>query len=538
MTELPWPGYRQTDWGQTLKDYIDGNDQEITHALGQITVQVISYATPEQIAGTADARAAWQAAGDALAALGGGRLSGIGGNWWWSGSYVKVTPDPADPNAGPRWDHVHIDLTGCRMFKTSTAGSYVMFLDRFGAPQYGGGVNDFVIENGVIEGSFSSASPASVCLFVGNHSRRCRFRNIEFRQVSLQGAHTFELDGCDGVIIEDCRWYGYKPDGVNAPRTEAINTDCSQVGAGGPVAGYASGLACKNITVSRCSFLPWTDPASGTKWPCPPVMGTHGAREGQRHTNIKAVDILCIDPPVDDASTGVAGENSYLRGLIHYPGVNGLTVRMRVIATNGQGSIRCVQVQSWNRGKLAASDPNDPGADGDFATPNLAESVDLDVEVEGMASAITTLNPAVYVGGVTGGNARNVDIRVRSTNTAKEAVYLWRVEKATVRFPKCSGGTSGARVAYSDQVSVSGKFENVQIPARFQNNSQRCSVPDIQAINNTGSNYAFLIETPSGTDYITVGTAIAQGYNSLYSATPAHRAQGAVVGVTPPTNVP
>lgn len=522
-----WPAHGTTNWDMVLRDYID-------HAFGQIAIAVATYATPQQIAGTADATSAWQVAGNQLAQFGGGRLLGIGGQWWFDGSkMIMATPAPGSPD--PRWDHVHIDLTGCRLFKTTNNGNYVIVLDRYGALGYGGGVNDFSIENGLVEGSFSDTSPAMVNLFCGNHSRNVRIRNITFRACNVQGGHTFELDGCDDVLIEDCRWYGYKPDGVSAPRTEAINTDCSVVGSGAAVAGYADGLPCKNIKVNRCTFNPWTDPATGTTWPSPPILGTHGAREGARHQDIVATGILSIDPPVDAAATGVAGDNTYMRGLIHYPGVKGLTVQMKVIATNGQGSIRCVQVETYTTGTLASSDPNAPTS-GTFTVPSIAEDVDIDIEVEGFNGTASSLNPAVYVGGnsAAGGNAKNVDIRARITGVYKEAVYLWRVDTATVRLPKCDTATSGARVEFCTGVSVSGKFRNVQLPVRFRNTSLRCSAPDLTTVNDTGTNYASIVEVTSGSDSITVGTVASAGYTALYSATPVSHAEGALVGVPAP----
>lgn len=492
-------------------------------ALGEIAITVVAYATAGQIAGTEDATSAWQAAGDALVAKGGGKLVGTGGQWWFDGTgMVDVTA----------WNDTTVDLAGSRIFKTSTSGNYVVFLDRYGALGYGGGVNHLTIENGLIEGSFSDASPAPVNLFCGNHSRHVTIRNCVFRAVAIQGNHTFELDGCDSVLIDNCVWYGYKPDGINAPRTEAINTDSSVVGSGAAVAGYADGLPCKNITVRNCRFLPWMDPATSITYPAPIPLGTHSPAEYGRPENIKALDILVVDPPVDNADTGVAGDDSYLRGLIHYPAVKGLTVRMRVVATSGTGSIRCVHVQSSSTGVLASSDPNAP-ASGAYAAPLIAEDIDIDLSVEGLNGTGTTLNPAVFVGGVSGvanGLAQGVRIRGRFKGIYKEAVYLRAVTRAAVDFTTCSNATSGVRAAGCTGVTVRGNFKDVQIPARALLSSTKVAVGPVTAENATLQPYLFEVDSTS--DRVVASGVVASGYTALYSRTTItnHAESGVLVG--------
>jgi hypothetical protein len=493
-----------------------------------LTVNVADYATSAQLAGTADATSAWQAAVNEVAAAGGGLIiSPSNAQWWFSGgAMVRLSTDST-----PAVHDITFDGRGCKLFKTSTAGNYVIFLDRYGALGYGGGANRLVFKNFNVYGSFTNGSEASVNLFTGNHARDITFKNITFNQANLQGSHNFDLAGCDNILFEDCTWYGYKWDGSSIPRSEAINTDNSVVGSGAPVAGYADGLPCRNITVNRCRFYPWTDPVTSTKYPAPPPIGTHGSVQFGRPQNIVINDLLVIDPPTDNGSSSASVDDPTIRGLVHFPAIKGLTVRnMRVQATTNQGSIRCVTAQSSSKGVLSTSDPDAP-VSGSYSVPLLAEDIDIELTVRGMSAGPVETNNLVQVVGVSGGNgaARNVRIKIAANGVFRNAVYLRFVNDATVDVNLKNA--DAVRFTSCNRVHLSGMMDQVRAPLVAHSCSQ-ISVGPLTATNSTTQSALLYIQ--NGTDYVTASNINAIGYNNLYSAVPTHHDESSVVGPAVP----
>jgi hypothetical protein len=500
-----------------------------------LTVNVADYATSAQLAGTADATSAWQAAVNAVAAAGGGLIiSPSDAQWWFSGSvpggnYRNMVLLSTDTSA-PVHD-ITFDGRGCKIFKTSKTGPYVIFLDRFGALGYGGGANRLVFKNFNVYGSFTDGAEASVNFFTGNHSSDITFKNITFNYTHLQSSHSFELAGCDNILFEDCTWLGFKWDSTSAPRSEAINTDNSVVGTGAAVAGYADGLPCKNMTVNRCKFYPWRDPATNTQYPAGAVIGTHGSVEFGRPENIVINDLLVVDPPADNGATSASVDNPYIRGLVHFPAVKGLTVRnMRVQSTNNQSSIRCITAQSSSTGVLASSDPDNP-VSGTYSTPLLAEDIDVEITATGMLGGTVETNNLVQVVGVSGdhGAARNVRIKISANGVYKNAVYLRYVNDATVDVNLKN--VDAVRFTSCNRVHLSGIMDQVRAPLVAHTCSQ-ITVGPLTATHTTTQ--SALLHIQNGTDYVTASNINAVGYTKLYSVTPAHHDESSVVGPSLP----
>lgn len=391
-------------------------------ALGEITRSIGTYASEAQLTGAATFVPALQAAID----TGANRITAPPGS-------TLLLDGTAYVDVSARKD-LRLDFAGTTIVKTAAGGYATMLLDRFNGTSYGAGVQNLILENAWFRGSFADGAVAPIQPLGSNHGQRILIRSCVFEACQVQGYHTFELDGCDGVVFENCRWYGYRNDGVNAARTEAVNVDVSQVGAGATVAPYGSGLPCRNIRLVNCQFLPWTDPSSGTRWPAPIPLGTHGSREGAVTENVY-LDIYVEDPPKDTVggTFTLDDDNPYHRGLVHLPSFRHVRGRIRVRCTDGAGSIRVVQLQGATTGVVAASNPNGAATSGNFATPNPCEDVDLDIRVEGMKGPASPDNPIAYVTGSSARPARDIRIRI-STDTAgaNSGTYLRRVDTGLI----------------------------------------------------------------------------------------------------------
>lgn len=428
---------------------------EAVTAVDAVAKSLASYATPGQLDGTDDCSSAFQAAISDLQS--GGRLTvPPGSQLRFNGSaYVDISGIKG----------LTIDLAGSRLFKDTAGGYATMFLDRFNGTTYGAGVQRLVIENGHFQGSFAEGATAAVQPLGSNHGQGIIVRNCTFTACMVQGFHTFELDGVDGIRFEACRWYGYKPDGVNPARTEAINIDVSQVGAGATVAPYGSGLPCRNIYVDA-EFLPWTDPATSITWPAPIPLGTHGSREGAITENVY-LNIYVEDPPVDTIDIlSPATDDPYHRGLVHIPSVRHVRGRIRVKATDGQGSIRAVQLQAASIGVLASSDPNSAATSGNFTTPNPCEDIDLDVRVEGLNNSAASTNPAVFVGGVAALPAKDIKLRVSADGVYRDACMVYRGRNVHMDV-QGSNIFFGARAFNSEVVKVTGQMTETVRPVQL-----------------------------------------------------------------------
>lgn len=478
---------------------------------GPSTIYLADYATQDQLAGRANASAVFQAAVDDLP-NGGTLVAPSDARLWFDGSKWVSLAGKHD---------IVIELNGCTIFRTSKAGTYVIFLVRGIGTGYGASGRNITIQNGRFEGSFKDTAEANLCCFGSNHGQNITIRNCEFVACNHQSGHIMDLGGCDNVVIEDCVFRGFKPIAGHIPRSEAVNIDVSVANTGADLPPYLDGLACRNIFLRRCQFVPYTDPDTGISYPSPNPMGSHLAREGQPFENIHATDITVVGPVVDPADTGL-GDNAEVRGLFHVPGVKGLWITARIIA-DGQGSCRVVQAQSASHGSRASTDPNDSTAgQGSFTVPNPAEDIHIDIEVTGMKGEVSDLNPTVFVGGVDGGTASNIEVKA-TVHGAKEVVYLYKAENASVSLGSCVDAQSGVRAEQSDWVRVTGDFQNVQVPVRFHSGTTHASLGPATVL--TATPRDSVIECEGGADYIDAKGVTAIGYTKMFSQVPAHRTE-------------
>ncbi len=525
MTELAYPGYRERNWDLKLKAYIDGKVAQASDdtggALGSVAILLDSFLTdPEQSTGAADAAPAFRDALAALEAAGGGVLvtPGTGAEFWFNG-VVELR------------SNIEIDLRGSTIRKNAESSTYACFCAlSHGATGYGSGVHNVIIRNGRFRGNAENGS--GLCVVAGNHLTNLLVENCEIVMGQVSG-HTFDLGGCDIITIRDCRWYGAAPPG--APVAEAIQVDMSSRTATSALddAGSYSGLMTRRVTVENCKFLPWTDPNTGTKYPCPIPIGTHAYREDQYPEHISISNIEIVDPPYDDANTGIGGDNATIRGLIHFICVRDLHVsNVRVTSTDRTGSIRVIMITGRTEGVLASSDPNaSTSTQGTYANPMAPRDIFIDdLQVNGIAVS-DSLNPLVSIAGATGAPARNVFVRMAADESPAEGVYLIRCEGAAVDLVDYTTTEQRAGVRLGDCVGVrvTANMREVYRPVTVELTTRHvyCNLTAVATITTVGS----LITRSGSANYVTVD-ANASGYTNIYTAVPPNRAAGAVVGVT------
>lgn len=517
------------DLANGFQSLIDGLESKVTGI-----VNVADFATPGQLVGIEDAAPAWYAAIDEIRILGGGMIiSPPTANWWWSGvgiAYLSTsTKDPIHD--------VVFEGNGCRMFKDSQDGNYVMFLDRYsrrpaGASSYSGvpaseiwgsGSMNITFRNFNVYGSLKDgAAEASVCFFAGNHTSGLLIEHCTFNHC-MAGGHTIDIAGVQDATFQYLRWYGYKPEAGSgtAPRGEAINTDCSLNGSGAAAAGWASGLACRRIKLLHSEFHPYTDPDTGTKYPGPNPIGAHGASEGSPFQDITVDDVLVVDPADDgSASTGIGGNDPYIRGIFHWTAIQGLFLRARVIATSGTCNHRVVQIQSSSEGNQAGT--ADAPVVGPFAAPMQLKDVTIDLEVRGFAPTTgSTFNPLVYVGGLTTQKAKDVKVRCSADGNYRDGVYLWHVNGGQVDLPDftCNALGSAARLPFCTNLVVRGNVKGGDFGVRVED-SQYVSIA-LTATRTAGGGTC-VVRTGGTSDYISVN-GVAKGYAANFNIVPTNK---------------
>lgn len=488
--------------------------------VGQITRSVGEFATAAQLNGAEDAGPAFQACIDALPA-GGRMICPPGSVFWFSGATVARLKS-----------NIELDLRGSTITKTSSAGYYCIFVGLSdGAVGYGSGPSNVTIRNGYFQGDL--ANGGTLCVLAGHHMQKVRIYDCEM--VGCQGSgHTYDIAACDDVLFQGCIWRGCIP--WDTPgRPETIELDQSLNGALSYVdtPGSFDGLLSRNVTLTDSQFLPYDDGV--TVWPAPVPMGAHGQREGQWYENITVRNVYVEDPPKDTApGTATGADDLYIRGLFHFPTVKGLHIsNVRVVATDGLGTIRAVMVTGRTSGTLAAGDPNTETTSGVWAVSQGSHDITIEgLQVSGFLNTGSVTNPIVNIAGVTGANVENVRISMSVDGAYREAVLLYRVNDAAVEFVRCRDADSGARFVSCQNVSVSGKFTEVDLPVRLDGTTN-ASVGPCTDVRSATAN-AFVIVT-NGANVVTCSNIQAPQRTWLYGASgvqakPVDHSEGAIIG--------
>lgn len=148
-----------------------------------------------------------------------------------------------------------------------------------------GGHGDIVIEGGVWEGNILQF-PDTFNGFGLARGSGIVIRGIEMRDVVT--AHGIDMNACENVLIENCRFLGYRDGTADQSRdyAEAIQL-ANHTASGFSQMGGFDGTPCRNVIVRGCYFG-----ASGTPgtqaWPA--GVGNHYAVHNLYNANIKITD--------------------------------------------------------------------------------------------------------------------------------------------------------------------------------------------------------------------------------------------------------
>ncbi|MBO0992147.1 right-handed parallel beta-helix repeat-containing protein [Bacillus sp. SD088] len=139
-------------------------------------------------------------------------------------------------------------------------------------------------------------NPSVLCYEDGNvlqfaHAADWTFRNCKF--YDLIDAHAIEINSSKNVVIEDCKFYGYRELAENRWYVEAIQIDHAGTGGIQGALPYDD-THCKNVIIKNCYFgkgNSYTFQKSGIEttvefkaWPA--GIGGHTHKEGKWHQNI------------------------------------------------------------------------------------------------------------------------------------------------------------------------------------------------------------------------------------------------------------
>ncbi len=308
-------------------------------------------------------------------------------------------------------DNLTIIGRDATLLKAGPNGALFVALSR-GRTGYGSGARNVRISGLRFLGSYPNNR--LVCPFALHHASNVLIEDCVFEQV--QGSrHCVDLNGCEDIVIRNCRWLGYyNNEGAAYLGAECIQVDYSYNGAlsYNDSAGSHDGLMSRRITVQDCEFRPIT--VNGVDYPCPNPFGSHGLKEGARFSDLRFVGNLVVDP-IQGPSLDDSTDTGMARGVVHLPASSRVLIENnRFIQTKG----RMIRAISFGAGAVAITKESDPNA----ATPikkTLDEPLGCnDITIrnnrfEGFVSADedTPIQQVIFLRGLpNGGEIRDVKI--------------------------------------------------------------------------------------------------------------------------------
>ena len=215
------------------------------------------------------------------------------------------------------YSNITISGYGATMVKPAVRESVGIFAVRTGARQgYGAGGKNISIFGVTTLGRAFAGESAT--LLSAHHASQVVIRDC-VGIMSVARGHWVDLNGCDGVLVENCTLFGAAIVTDTVPG-EAIQPDVSLASSMSVPedtnAGF-DGLPSRNVTVRSSSFRRYVH--EGTLYPAPVAYGTHTSPTGGRfYENLSFIDCVC--EPTQDRTSGV-------RGAVHFISVNGALVR-------------------------------------------------------------------------------------------------------------------------------------------------------------------------------------------------------------------
>jgi len=208
------------------------------------------------------------------------------------------------------------------------------------------GHGNIIIEGGVWEGNILLYPDAY------NGFGLARGRNILIRHTELRDIvtnHGIDMNACDNVWIEDCRFLGYRDGSADQSRdyAEAIQL-ANHTQAGFSQWGAFDGTPCTNIVIRNCYFG-----ASGTPGtqPWPAGVGNHYAVYDSFNSNIKITGNTF-------AGMTFAGVRSFKFYELHVSGNTFLNCKRGIMLSNPAGNTESSKDAAGNQTGLPQSSAN------------------------------------------------------------------------------------------------------------------------------------------------------------------------------------
>lgn len=192
------------------------------------------------------------------------------------------------------FSNTHLLLSkGAKIIKgANSVTSYVFYIGKTKTSTgYGSGAKNITIEGGRFEGYGDSWGTSITCHHVSNF----KVKDTVFYNAVVIG-HILDLGGCDNVLIEECDFIGFSTK-TGREFTEAIQLDNSSYEGMSGLSSNYDGLPTKDVTVSKCRFLPIKDENGRLVKYAPNPIGSHNFVEGQYFQNINFVNNIVVDCP-------------------------------------------------------------------------------------------------------------------------------------------------------------------------------------------------------------------------------------------------
>jgi len=292
------------------------------------------------------------------------------------------------------------------------------------------GHSNITVEGGVLDGNIL-AFPEGFNAFGLARGKGLTFRDIEIRDVVY--AHAFDINACDDILIDNCRFLGFKDNTVDNSRyyAEAIQiSNHTSLGFSG--FGAWDGYPTRNIKITNCYFG-----ASGTtgtvSWGA--AIGGHGAVYDTYNS-----DILISGNTFDGMT---------------YAGVRDFKFRDVRIVNNA--FLGCVYGIAFSN----ASAGSESSKRGDGTQSNLPQSGDglivMGNQFKDTVKSNIYINGQVSVGNIT--KAKNIDISHnqfinQSKTDGYDNIYIKWVDKVKFTDNIVDGSYRGFNVQYSSNVDI------------------------------------------------------------------------------------
>lgn len=205
------------------------------------------------------------------------------------------------------------------------------------------GGEDFTVRNLRVKGTFSGEK-TNVVIASLHHARNITFEGCIFDKCHGDG-HTFDVVATDGFTLRNCTWLGRHVTGDGTLR-ENIQIGASLQGtlSHEQAKGY-DGVACSNVLIENCRFLPDSPLGVG-----PNIVGSHDKLEHGTHRNVVVRGCTVVNPYANGGKNGGS--------VIELHSVMGLVVEGNSFVCKKPTDARIVEVTGRQTGIKADRDLN------------------------------------------------------------------------------------------------------------------------------------------------------------------------------------